>query len=86
MYRKLSYLMLVFIMFSLFTGLTVYISNPVNVVDNLGYLSESEIQHLQARIDEIKESYVLMLLFLLLIIPMAKVHGLCDDYYNDRLW
>lgn len=72
-------------MFSLFTGLTVYISNPVNVVDNLGYLSESEIQHLQARIDEIKESYKLDVVILITDNTYGKSSmDYADDYYNDN--
>ncbi len=75
--------MLVFVLISLFTGTTAYASNPINVVDNLGYLSENEIEQLQTRIDEIKSTYNLDTV----IVITDNIKGkdsteYADDYYD----
>ena len=86
MYRKFSFLILIFVFISLFAGTTAYASNPINVVDKLGYLSENEIQQLQTRIDEIKSTYSLDTVIVITDNTEGKDSTqYADDYYayND---
>ncbi len=83
MYKKLSIISLIFILVSLLTGIVAYASNPNNVVDNLNYLSESEVTKLQARIDTIKETYTLDTVIVITDNTEGKSsEAYADDYYD----
>ncbi len=83
MYRKFSFLILIFVLISLFAGTTAYASNPINVVDKLGYLSENEIQQLQTRIDGIKSTYSLDTVIVITDNTDGKDSTqYADDYYD----
>lgn len=74
--------MLVFMIISLF-AVSAYASNPINVVDNLGYLSDSEIAELQSRIDEIKSTYNLDTVIVITDNTNGKSSmAYADDYYD----
>lgn len=74
--------MLVFVIISLFAG-PAYASNPINVVDNLGYLSDGEISELQLRIDEIKSTYNLDTVIVITDNTDGKSSmAYADDYYD----
>ncbi|NLL05442.1 MAG: TPM domain-containing protein [Clostridiaceae bacterium] len=75
--------MLVFLLVSIFAGSTAYASNPINVVDDLGYLSDIEIQQLQARIDAIKSAYTLDTVIVITDDTKGKDStAYADDYYD----
>lgn len=83
LFRKLSILLLVFILVSLLSGTFVYASNPNNVIDNLGYLTDSEISELQARIDSIKRNHVLDTVIVITDNTEGKSSmDYADDYYD----
>ena len=83
MYRKFSLIMLVFVVLSLFTGFIAYTPNPVNVVDHVGYLTDNEIQQLQARIDKIKDRYKLDVVIVITDNTNGKSSmKYADDYYD----
>lgn len=75
--------MLVLILFSLFAPLTAFASNPINVVDNLGFLTTDQIEELQAKIDEIKTNYTLDTVIVFTDNTHGKSsHAYADDYYD----
>ena len=75
--------MLFFILVSLLSSTLVYASNPNNVVDFLDYLSESEIEQLQTRIDTIKDSYTLDTVIVITDNTDGKSSmDYADDYYD----
>ncbi|OPZ94247.1 MAG: hypothetical protein BWY74_00717 [Firmicutes bacterium ADurb.Bin419] len=83
MFRKLSIAFLIFILVSILTGTLTYASNPNNVIDNLGYLTESEITELQSRINSIKETYVLDTVIVITDNTEGKSSMVyADDYYD----
>ena len=83
MFKKLSFLMLVFLLIFNFAVFTAYASNPINVVDDMGFLSDSDIQELQGKINKIKEQFRLDVV----IVITNKMNGkssmdYADDYYD----
>ena len=83
LYRKFSSLLLIFILITLFFGSIAYASNPINVVDKLGYLSYDEIQKLQKRIDGIKSTYNLDTVIVITDNTYEKDSTqYADDYYD----
>lgn len=75
--------MLVFMIVSLFAGTAAYASNPINVVDDLDYLSASEIAELQSRIDEVKSTYTLDTVIVITDNTEGKSStAYADDYYD----
>lgn len=83
MSRKLSIVLLVIVLVSLFAGTFAYASNPNNVIDSMGYLSESEIEALQTQINSIKESHILDTVIVITDDTEGKSSmDYADDYYD----
>ncbi|HOQ01780.1 MAG TPA: TPM domain-containing protein [Acetivibrio clariflavus] len=83
LFKKLSFLILVFLLFFNLAVFTAYASNSINVVDDMGFLSDSDIQELQDRIDKIKDQFRLDVV----IVITDKMNGkssmaYADDYYD----
>ena len=75
--------MLVFVLVSILASTGVLASNLNNVVDNLDYLSESEENELQSRIDTIKENYTLDTVIVITDNTDGKSSmEFADDYYD----
>ncbi len=83
MFRKLSIVLLVFMLVSLLAGTLAYASNPNNVIDNMGYLTDSEISELQTKIDSIKETHILDTVIVITDNTEGKSSmDYADDYYD----
>lgn len=83
MYKKFSALMLVFVLVSILASTGVLASNPNNVVDMLDYLTESEENALQSRIDTIKENFNLDTVIVITDNTEGKSSmEFADDYYD----
>lgn len=86
MFKKTSIIVLA-LFFAVFVsgiaGIGVYAENPANVIDNLDYLSTSEIANLQADIDNIKNGYGLDVVIVITDNTEGKSsRDFADDFFD----
>lgn len=85
MSKRISIVLLVFIFVFLVAQVGVYAHSSENVIDNLGYLTETEVQYLQSSIDRIKENYSLDTVIVITDDTMGKSsRDFADDFFDNN--
>jgi uncharacterized protein len=83
LYKRVSIVLLIFMFVLLAAQIGVYAYNSENVIDDLGYLTETEVTNLQSSIDRIKENYRLDTVIVITDNTQGKSsRDFADDYFD----
>ncbi|HPD01205.1 MAG TPA: TPM domain-containing protein [Acetivibrio sp.] len=85
LFKRISIFVLIFMFVFLVAQVGAYAYSSENVIDNLGYLTETEVQYLQSSIDRIKENYRLDTVIVITDDTAGKSsRDFADDFFDNN--